>query len=155
MAFNPTSPVTGALITGLTSPTYTLASDQPPFPNAKQYIVSALGGTQTGVSAHMADNPFTVTAIKPANYRSIGVPNPITGVISQVPKNVHRLMVRKGVLPAANQKVQVASIDVLQSIPAGAESSDPLGLAALYSVTIGMLTQARQDIYDSMRTNSV
>lgn len=155
MAFNPTSPVTGAAITGLTSPTYTLSAMQAPFPHAKQYYVSALGGTQTGVSAHMADNPFTATAFVPANYRSIGNPNPVTGLISLFPKNVTRHVIRKGLLPLAGQRIQVGSIDISQTIPAGSESADPLGLAAMYSLAAGLMTQLANEYYATARTNTL
>lgn len=52
MTISLTTPVTGAAQTGLTSPTYTHVVDTPPNAYTKQYAVTALGGTQTGVDVH-------------------------------------------------------------------------------------------------------
>lgn len=59
MAFVLTTPVTGQPQTGFTSPTFTIAADTPPAVNAKQYVITALGGTQTGASASLVSSPFT------------------------------------------------------------------------------------------------
>ena len=62
MAISLTSPITGAAVTGLTSPTYTVAVDTPPNTWSKQWAVTALGGTQTGVdTSSSASRPFTLT----------------------------------------------------------------------------------------------
>jgi hypothetical protein len=65
MAYSPTSPVTGAAQTGLTSPTYTLSTDVAPSINGKQHAITALGGTQTGVNSHSVAAPFTCTFVRP------------------------------------------------------------------------------------------
>lgn len=59
MSFTLTSPITGAAQTGFTSPTYTLTSDLAPDNNGKQVAVTALGGTQVGVTTHSVAAPFT------------------------------------------------------------------------------------------------
>jgi len=69
MSFNLTSPVTGASQTGFTAPTYTLTVDTAPDVNAKQWAVTALGGTQAGVSSHSVASPFTVTMFRPKVLR--------------------------------------------------------------------------------------
>lgn len=43
MSFAPSSPVTGAAVTGLTSPTYSLTTDVAPSLNGKQYAITAVG----------------------------------------------------------------------------------------------------------------
>lgn len=50
MTWSPSSPLTGASQSDLTSPTYTLTSDVAPNSNGEQAAVTALGGTQTGVT---------------------------------------------------------------------------------------------------------
>jgi len=61
MTWSPTTPVTGGAQTGFTAPTYTLSVDTAPDINGKQHAVTALGGTQAGVTSHSVSNPFTVT----------------------------------------------------------------------------------------------
>jgi len=69
--FNPSSPVTGQAVTGLTSPTFTLAADTPVSLYERQWYVSALGGTQTGVAAHSADRPFTLRTKRPSVIKTL------------------------------------------------------------------------------------
>jgi hypothetical protein len=87
MSFAPSSPITGGSQTGLTSPTYTILADTSPANNAKQYYVSALGGTQTGVLAHSVAAPFTLSFWKPQVLRTLKPVNPVTGVLKEVPTN--------------------------------------------------------------------
>jgi hypothetical protein len=70
MSFAPTSPVTGAAQSGLTAPTYTLTADVAPAQNAKQYAVTALGGTQTGVISHSVAAPFTLAMFRQTGERT-------------------------------------------------------------------------------------
>lgn len=139
MSFGPSSPVTGSPQTGFTSPTYTLTSDKPPNGRSTQYAVTALGGTQTGVDVHTVSNPFTLTMELPANFRQIGVPNPATGVITNIPMNVYKLRVRKGVEPASGQSNRVASAELRISIPAGADENDAASIRAMWSLLGGAL----------------
>lgn len=139
MSFGPSSPVTGGPQTGLTTPTYTLTSDVAPDTNGEQYAVTALGGTQTGVLAHSVSSPFTITMIRPKNFRSLGTPNPVTGVVSNVPRNTYKLIVRKGVVPLAGQASQTALATVEIQVPAGADSADALSVRAMMSLLAGAL----------------
>lgn len=140
MAFSPSSPVTGAAETGLTSPTYTISSDTVgPNAHSKQYVVTALGGTQTGVAVHSVSNPFTLTMERPASFRYLGVPNPVTGVISNVPFNVYKYRTRKGVDVASGQSKKVAYVETKVYVPAGADTEDPLSIEAMMSLHGGAL----------------
>jgi hypothetical protein len=139
MSFGPSSPVTGAPQTGLTSPTYTITSTSGPNAHSEQYAVTALGGTQTGVDTHSVSNPFTLTMELPANFRQIGVPNPVTGVITNVPNNVYKLRVRKGVEPASGQSNRVAMAELKISVPAGADENDAASVRAMLSLLGGAL----------------
>lgn len=152
MAFSLTSPVTGLAQTGLTSPTYTLTVDSPPVSNSKQWAISALGGTQTGVEAHALSQPFTVAMFKPAVPKTLGIPNPATGVISNIPRNVSKIVVRKGVYPAANQAAVNAIFTLTCDVPAGADVYDAESIRAALSLLFGACSQQSAGIGDSVVT---
>lgn len=136
-----TSPVTGSAQTGLTSPTYTVVADTAPGSNGKQWAVTALGGTQTNVRTHSASDPFTLTFERPATIRQAPIPNPITGVIGNVPRNNYTVRLRKGVLPLAGQNPQVMLFTGSYSVPAGSDLADSANVRAGLSAYIGALTQ--------------
>lgn len=152
MSFSLTSPVTGLAQTGLTSPTYTLLADTPPVSHSKQYAVSALGGTQTGVEAHSLSQPFTIAMFRPAVPKTIGVPNPATGVINNIPRNVSKIVVRKGVYPAANQNSTTAIFTLTCDVPAGADTYDAESVRAALSLLFGAASQQSAAIGDSVIT---
>jgi len=151
MAFAPTSPVTGGAQTGLTSPTYTIAADNAPDVNAKQYYVSALGGTQTGVLAHSVAAPFTLAMFRPKAYKYLQPVNPVTGVLKGVPMNTYKVITRKGVIPLAGQAYKTGLVSTVLDIPAGSDVADPLSIRAMISAHIGLLTQ----ISDGIGTTSI
>lgn len=150
MSFGPSSPVTGASVTGLTSPTYTLTSMSGPNNQSTQYAVTALGGTQTGVEAHSVSKPFTITAETPANYRALGTPNPVTGVISNIPRNVSKIRTRKGVEVAADQATQMCIIETKLTVPAGADVYDPESVRAAVSAHFGVESSDSAGIADML-----
>jgi len=148
MSFNLTSPVTGSPQTGLTSPTFTVAVDTPPNANSKQWAVTVLGGTQAGVTANTVSSPFTITGVRPATLRSLGSPNPITGVVSNVPFNVYKVITRKGVVPLAGQAPVVMNITTTVSVPAGADTADMASIRSAFSAHIGALDQQSAGLGD-------
>lgn len=152
MTFALTSPVTGAPQTGLTSPTYTIAADTPPASNGKQFYVSALGGTQTGVLSHSVAAPFTMAMFKPQNFKFLQPLNPVTGVLRGVPVNTYKVITRKGVLPLAGQAYKNANISTVLDIPAGSDIADPLSLRAAISMHIGALQQFSAELGNSVVT---
>lgn len=149
MSVNPTSPVTGTAQTGLTSPTYTLTVDTPPAPNGKQYAVTGLGGTQTGVDAHSVARPFTITVFRPSNLRILGQPNPVTGRIADVPNNVYTVITRKGVTPLTGQPSRVMVIESRISVPAGSDLTDPANIRAAISAHLGAMSQQSAGLGDT------
>lgn len=153
MAINLTTPVTGAPQNGLTSPTYTIVVDSvPPGTNGKQYAVTALGGTQTGVASHSVASPFTTTFFKPSSLKVLGAINPSTGLLRAVPKNTYKCISRKGVLPLANQPASLAMVETIITVPAGSDTADPNSLKALLSLHIGALQQLSAGIGDTVLT---
>lgn len=149
MTFSLTSPVTGSSQTGLTSPTYTLTTDTAPDNNGKQFAVTALGGTQTGVTAHSVAAPFTVTAVRPKTLKSLGQPNPVTGVVKVVPRNTYKVITRKGVLPLAGQPYATMLITTTIEVPAGADLADAPNIRAALSAHIGSINQQSAGIGDT------
>lgn len=149
MAITPTSPITGGAQTGLTNPTYGVSVDSTPTGRGKQWAVTSLGGTQPGVSVHGAAIPFTLTYFPPAAYKQMGNINPATGAPRTIPKNVHRVLIRKGLLSLANYPVQVATIDIAIKLPAGCEAASPAEVRAMYSAAIGWLHQQSDGFGDT------
>lgn len=149
MSVTLTSPVTGAAQTGLTSPTFTVAADVAPDINGKQYAVTALGGTQTGVTAHTVASPFTVTFWRAKILRVLGNPNPITGVVNNIPVNTYKLITRKGVIPLAGQPSRVMNITTSIDVPAGSDLADSEDVRSALSCHIGSLTQLSAGIGDT------
>jgi hypothetical protein len=149
MTISVTSPVTGGAQTGLTSPTYTVVTDSPPPGNpGKQWVVTALGGTQTGVTTHTVSSPFTINFTRPGTLRVLGSPNPVTGVVTAVPNNSYTVVLRKGVLPLAGQPIRTMIYRVTCDIPAGSDTADPANVRAGLSMLIGSLNQQSAGLGD-------
>lgn len=149
MTISVTSPITGSAQTGLTTPTYTLVSDTAPSINGKQWAVSALGGTQTGVNVHSVAAPFTVSCFRPANLKGLGKANPTTGLIANVPMNTYKVITRKGVLPLAGQPYRNMVVYTQVDVPAGSDLADPANIRAALSAHIGALSQQSAGIGDT------
>lgn len=156
MSFAPSSPISGSPVTGLTSPTYTLTSDNPPSPQGKQYYVSALGGTQTGVVPHSASRPFTLSAFKPAALQQLGAIVPSTGALSRVPVNTYKWITRKSVVPLSGQPGRVMVITTTAEVPAGADTADAVNVAAGFSAHGALISGANtQGMYDTVLSGAV
>lgn len=142
MSITITSPVTGAAQTGLTSPTFTVTPDvAPPGNPGEQVAVTALGGTQTGVTTHSVSSPFTHNFTRPASPRVLGNPNPVTGIVSQVPMNSYKLITRKGVTPLAGQPIKVMQVTTIIDCPAGSDLADSSNVRAAISAHFGLISQ--------------
>lgn len=149
MSYDPTSPVTGAAQTGLTSPTYTLTQDVAPDNNGEQHAVTALGGTQTGVEAHSVSKPFTVTMTRPKAFKPLGRVHPVSGVLTSVPRNVYKLRTRKGVVPLDGQSPVIATVTTTIEVPAGSDDADPESIRAMLSCHFGVIADQTSGIGDS------
>jgi len=148
MTWAPSTPVTGAAQTGLTSPTYTLTSDVAPDVNGKQHAITALGGTQTGVVAHSVAAPFTVTFWRPKTFKSLGLLN-ANGQLSSVAMNVYKVITRKGVLPLAGQAYKNMQITTIIEVPAGSDTADSANVRAALSLHLGALNQQSAGLGDT------
>lgn len=152
MSFAPSSPVTGATVPGFTSPTYTIAADVAPNINGKQYAVTALGGTQTGVDVNSVSKPFTQTFFRPAQLKVLPSVNPTTGIVKSVPVNSYKFITRKGAVPYANQQTQVGRITTIIDVPAGTDTYEPEEIKAMLSAHIGTLWAQSSGIADTVTT---
>lgn len=144
--------ITGSAQTGFTTPGYTTSVDTAVDINSKQVAVTAISGTQAGVDAHSISRPFTLAYTRPKQFQSLGKPNPVTGLIGTVPRNTHKVLVRKGVTPLAGQPSQIAVARVELEIPAGSDIADPANLRALISATIGTLQSISAGLGDTVIT---
>ena len=150
MTWSPDSSITGSAQTGLTDPTYTVVDDTPPAVNAKQKTVTALGGTQSGVSASTISKPFTATFYKP-NVKSLPPANPATGLRATPPNNQWNLIVRKGGECAAGVPgTMVIRINI--AVPAGMETYNAAEVRAGLSFAIGLLNEESADLGDTLVT---
>lgn len=150
MSWTPSSPVTGGAQTGFTSPTYTLTADTAPDVNGKQYAITALGGTQAGVTTHSMASPFTATFVRPKVFRYLGKPNPVTGLLKDVPRNTFKHIVRKGVTPLAGQPYATMQVTVILDVPAGSDTADAANVRAACALAAGLLWQQSSGIGDSL-----
>jgi hypothetical protein len=148
--FTLTTPITGAAQTGLTAPTYTLISDLAPDNNGRQVAISALGGTQAGVTVHSVASPFTITFTRPRVFKQLGKPNPTTGLIKDVPRNTFKLITRKGVTPLASQPFVNLQITTIVDVPAGSDTYDSANIRAALSAHIGALSQQSAGAGDTL-----
>lgn len=151
MAISPSSPLTGSAITGLTSPTYTLTSDTPPDVNSKAWVVTALGGTQTGVIVHKNEMPFRIIAKRPKTVKVPGARNSVTGQFIQTGKNEYSIVVVKGVNVLngmSNAQYETIVARVTLAVPA-AVGNDESQLSALASCLGGLIANQIQGIKDT------
>lgn len=150
MTWSPDSSITGSAQTGLTSPTYTVASDLAPDTRSRQIVVTALGGTQTGARASSAGDPFTATLRVDKTYKALPPKNPVNGSYGNVPLNKVELLVRKGLYIDSSNTIRVGNLRVIAEIPAGAEVSDAVNIRAMLSLAFGLLAEESQDYGDSL-----
>lgn len=151
MTVTVTSPVTGGAQTGFTSPTYTLVDMAAPDVNAKQKAVTALGGTQAGVTVHSSSSPFTQAFWYPKVLRALQFVLGSTNMPS-VPKNVYKLVTRKGVIVHASLPVQTAIMTTTVEVPAGSDVLSAPELRAMTSLHCGTLTQVPLGLGDTVVT---
>lgn len=145
-----TTPVTGSPQTGTTSPTFTLTVDSLPDFNGKQSVVSALGGTQPGVTTHSASSPFSIAFFKPKAVKTLPKVDLNGGYSAGIPVNVYSFYVRKGAVPAANQVAVSAWTKVQHGVPAGTDTYSPAEIRAMVSLTYGLLWNRSAGIGDTL-----
>lgn len=144
--------ITGGAQTGFTTPGYTVTNDVASDTNGKQWAITAITGTQAGVTSHTPQSPFTFTYWRPKVQKLL----PAIGMnqqYSNVPLNKSTVVIRKGVTIAANQPPRVSQVRIEIEVPAGAESYDPANVRAMISCAIGALSQLSAGIGDTVTSN--
>ncbi len=148
MTWSPDSSITGATQSAFTTPTYTLASDLAPAPNARQFVVTALGGTQTNVRASSAGDPFTLLTRK-GPYRVLPPKNPSNGSYGNVPLNKVEHLFQKGLKIDSAGVIRTGNLRVILELPAGSQQNDVANIQALICMAFGTLVEESQDFADS------
>lgn len=152
MTVSITSPVTGAAQTGFTSPTYTHVADTAPDSNGKQIAVTAIGGTQAGVTVSSVSSPFTTTFVRPKTLRALSIVDPVTGVLRSIPRNEYHLITRKGAVPLAGQASVTAQTKTTIAVPSGTDAASPAEIRAMLSMHFGVIAQQSAGIGDTVVT---
>lgn len=146
MALTMTGVITGAAVTGLTSPTFTLIADTSVSMYGKRSVVDTIGGTQPGVLKHSFDSQFYIDVKRPSEYKKLGTVNPVTGQLRDVPKNTFAVHIGKGAIPAVNQPAETVPIKIEFRIPAGTVSYSENDVKAEVSLLIGWLTANKDNL---------
>lgn len=133
------SNITGGAQTGFTTPGYTVSVDSTSS-NGKQWAITAITGTQTGVTAHSTSSPFTVGFWRPVGLKVLGFVSQIVGV-KRIPRNVFTILVRKGVTPNVGLPADVMVIRMFFDVPAGSDTYDAANVRAAISAAVGTLNQ--------------
>jgi ankyrin repeat protein len=79
----------------------------------------------------------------------------VTGVLRSVPRNVYKILVRKGVTPLAGQASSGCFLTATLDIPAGADSADAANVRAALSLLIGSLNSISASIGDTLVTGVI
>jgi hypothetical protein len=119
--------------------------------NAKQYVVTALGGTQAGVNAHSIAAPFTVSMFRPKVFKTLKPVNS-QNVLTEVPYNTFKVITRKGVLPLAGQAARNMVITTMIEMPAGSDLADAPNVRAALSLHFGTVWAKSAGIGDTSTT---
>lgn len=149
---NISSPLSGAAVAGLTSPTYTLATDVFPGTNPGiQWAVTSLGGTQTTVRTSTVGNPFTIAFWRGATMYPAPIANPVTGVVPRAKvMNKHGAIARIGVVPLSGQAPELMMMRLTVEVPPGADTADPQQIRAAVSAFFGALNQQASNFADQI-----
>lgn len=149
MSINLAGPTAAVTTSQLTAATYTFVTDMAQDARSKVFVVSALGGTQTGVSAHTVDAPKQMIFKKPASFAQPSGYNQVSGRYGKVPKNTTRVMFRGSAKVAANQWEGLPiSMDI--GVPAGAVSYDRANVEASVTAFIAGLWDQKEELITAL-----
>lgn len=151
MSFTMTGAITGGAQTGFTSPTYTLTADNATDVRSKQSAVTAVGGTQVGVTLHSVNSPFTVTVRRPSILKTLSTAflNGVTGQFSKVPFNEYTVLIRKSAQIALNQWY-TNEFRLVCRVAAGSETYDAPNIKAGVSLAVGFMNTNSAGLGDTL-----
>jgi hypothetical protein len=145
--------ITGATVPGFTTPGYNVTADTAPDAFSKQWAILALTGTQAGVETHAGSKPFTMTFSKVQNYKYAPKVNANGFLSGPVPRNVYKVLMRKGAVPVTNQSSNICLCRLEIDLPAGVDVTEPEDVKAMLSAFIGGLSQVSSGLADTILTN--
>jgi len=139
-------------LTGFTSATWTFGASTTTIPYGKMGTCTAKGGTQpSAVDVHSGSRPNSVMVTRPATIRQLPALN-VQGSLPNVPLNVYKTGLNKGVTVLAGQPAAFLGIDTSWRVPAGADIADPDNIAAGVAEYIAWLVANEQAIVDMLKT---
>jgi hypothetical protein len=149
------SNVTGVTgVSGSANPTWTVAADTPPAGvRGKQWTVTTLGGTQTGVEVNIVGNPFTITFESPSAPKGPPATSSSTGQPISVPRNTTRVLIRKGVEVVSGYRFPM-EVDIAIRVPCGAEQQDAESVSAGINFAASALYQIVSGLRDTLISGS-
>lgn len=145
MAINLTGPTAAVTSSMLTTATYSFTPDMANDARSKVFVVTALGGTQTGVTTHRVDKPKRFIIKRPLQYLQPSAYNQTSGKFGKVPNNVTRAIMQGAADVAANQSAPL-NITADFSIPAGSASYDRANVEACVMAFIAALWDQKEEI---------
>lgn len=146
MTINLAGPTTAVTAGSLTLATYTFSPDLNMDGRSRPYVVSAIGGTQSGVSVNTIDKPKIMNFRRPAQFRSPSGFVASANRFNTVPRNTFKVNGKYGVNVTANQ-VELMTINLDINIPSGAGAQDRANVdAALLSFITGLYDQKEEII---------
>jgi len=145
MSITLAGPTAAITTTSLTAATYTFTSALAADNRSKAFVVSALGGTQTGVSAHSVDAPKKFNVKNPAQFLQPSAYNATSGRYGKVPKNSTRVVGTGSAKVTATQWETIPmSLDI--GVPAGAMSYDRANVEASVAFFIAALWDQKEEL---------
>lgn len=150
MSINLAGPTAAITAGNLTAATYTFVSEMASDFRSKAFVLSALGGTQTGVTPHTVDAPKMFIVKKPASNAVASAYNTTTGRYGKVPKNTTRV-IGKGSANVAAGQVETIPITLDIAIPAMAMTYDRPNVEASVLMFIAALYDQKEELIAALR----
>lgn len=138
--------------TGFAVGTMVLTQDAAPTTFGKKYTVSSFTGLLAGYRVHAISDPNMVTLSRAAVLKPLPPVNPVTLRYGPIPKNVHTVIVNKGVNCAANQQPEVMNLKLYMEIPAGSDAFDPVNVRGGIQLLIQALSSISAGVGDTAVT---
>lgn len=149
MSINLVGPTAAITTNNVIAGTYTFAEDMANDNRTRVYVVSAIGGTQTGVNLHTVDAPKQVMFKRPAQFLQPSAFNTVSGRYGRVPKNVTRVIGRGSCNVAAGQ-VEIIQMSTDIGIPAGGVTFDRANVEASVAMYIAALWDQREELIQAI-----
>jgi len=149
MSISLAGPTTATTTAALTAATYSFVSDMANDNRSKVFVMSAKGGTQTGVNIHTVDSPKYVVFKRPAQFQQASGYNTVSGKYSRVPKNVTRV-VGKGSCNVTASQIESIPMELSIGVPAGGPTFDRVNVEASILMFLSGIWDQREEIVQAV-----